>query len=164
MKYSEYQATNAYDSKHSGSAVKVVVYKASDPSRPLISNTTGINWSDDIEVLPVEEAGEEGVNEQVTGRISGAGTVNGFWSPKVNDQLPERDTFLAGGEGEEYTVMEIAGNKRIGQDLPLNVFSGVKFSKHGSAHGARGLKTYDLAFSYTNRQSGLQWATATGNI
>lgn len=162
MKYSEFKASDAYTQKHSGSGVRIALYKGSEAA-PLIESTTGINATDDFETLPVEEAGEDGVDEQVTGRHSGSGTLNGFWSPEREDKLPNRQNFIAEGNGVEYTIMELAGDNRIGEDLPLRVFVGCKISRYGSGHGARGLKTIDLAFNYTRRYSGQQWADLTGN-
>lgn len=161
MRYSEYKGKDAYRQKHSGSAVRIVIYRASEPNKPLIGNTTGINWTDQFEQLPVEEAGEEGVNEITTGRHSGSATVNGFFTPERNDKLPSRENFLDAGTGGEYTIMEVVGNKREGVGVPLNVFVGSKINSYGSAHGARGLKTFDASFTYTHRYNGEQWATLT---
>lgn len=158
MNYSEYKAKGAYIEKHSGSAVRIVIYRSSAPSQPLIGATTGINWTDTFEQLPVEEAGEEGVNEITTGRHAGSATVNGFFTPQRNDSLPSRQNFLDEETNGEYTIMEVVGFKRQGVGTPLNVFVGAKINSYGSAHGARGLKTFDLSFTYTERFNGDQWA------
>lgn len=162
MDYATYQASDAYVEKVAGAGVRIAIYKASDPTVVLIGNTTGINWKDDFEQLAVEEAGHHKVDEIVTGRHSGAATCNGFFTPERNDKLPSVDNFLEAGNGVEYTVMEVVGDQRIGQDTPLNVFEGVKISSHGSGHGARGLKTFDLSFLYTDRHSGAKWAEENG--
>lgn len=160
MKYSDYQQEDVYDSKHSGSAIRIVLYKSDDPLKPLIGELTGINKSDDFEQVAIEEAGEDGVDEIVTGRHSGSLNLNGFWTPKRNDALPQRSTFLGNdGAGDvEFTIMEVVGDNRLGEDTVLNVYVGCKCSRYGSSHGARGVKTFDLSFLYTERFSGEAWA------
>ena len=163
MKYSDFAATAAFTDKHAGAAVRIVIYKASDPTTALIGRLTGINFDDQFEVLPVEESGLDGVDEIAQGRHTGNLTINGFFTPERNDKLPNRGNFLVAGDGEEYTLMQVTGQFRLGDELPLNVFVGAKCSRHNGAQGARGLLTFDLAFSYTRRYSGSQWADLSGN-
>jgi hypothetical protein len=162
MLYADYKQLDAYVQKQSGSAVRVVITRDAAPATPLLSLTTGINWTDTFEQLPVEEAGEEGINEITTGRHSGSANVNGFWTAERNDKLPSRQNFLDEGTGGTYTIMEVVGKKRPGEETPVNVFTGCKISSYGSAHGARGLKTFDLSFIYEERLTGEQWAALTG--
>lgn len=163
MKYSDFAATNAYIDKQAGSAVRIVIYKSSDPSQALIGRLTGINGDDGFEIIPIEESGEDGVNEIAVGRHGGNLTINGFFTPERNDVLPTRQNFLAGGLGEEFTIMQVTGDNRIGDALPLNVFVGAKCSRHNVAQGARGVLTFDLAFSFTRRYPGKEWAALAGN-
>lgn len=162
-KYSDYKKTAAYTDKYAGSGVRVVIYKASDPTQAMIGRLTGINFDDQFEVLPVEESGLDGVDEIATGRHTGNLTINGFFTPERNDKLPSRGNFLVAGDGEEYTIMQVTGERRTGDGMPLNVFVGGKCSRHNGAQGARGLLTFDLAFSYTRRYPGAEWAAETGN-
>lgn len=163
MKYSEYQAQRAYSATPAGAAVRIVVYRASDPSVALIGRQTGINWDDQFETLPVEEAGNDGTDEHATGRHSGSLTTNGFFSAEKNDELPSRQNFIASGDGEEYTVMQVIADRRTGAGIPINVFEGCKCSRYNSAQGARGLITFDMAFSYARRYNGAEWAAKSGN-
>lgn len=163
MKYSDFKATDSYIDKQTGSAIRIVIYKKSDPTSALIGRLTGINWDDNFEQVPIEESGEDGVNEIPTGRHQGNVTLNGFFTPERNDLLPNRQNYIVEGDGEEYTIMQVTGENRTGDSLPINVIVGAKCTRHNSAQGARGVLTFDLAFTYTRRYSGAQWAAAAGN-
>lgn len=163
MKYSEYQATADYGDSQPGAAIRIVIYKASDPSQALIARQTGINADDNFEQLPVEESGSSGVDEHGTGRHNAAFTTNGFFSPEKNDKLPSRQDFLGDGSGEEYTVMQVKADDRIGAGIPINVWVGCKITRYNFQQGARGLLTFDMAFVCTRRYNGAQWAALSGN-
>jgi hypothetical protein len=156
--YADFEASDAYESKHGGAEIAIVIYPSDDPTIPLIGAATGINATDDFETLRVEEAGEDGANEIVTGRHTIDFTVNSFWTPGRNDRLPTRQSFI----GKEYTVMEVIAPGRSGAGTPVNVYTGAKLSRNGSSHGARGLKTTDLAFSALTRYNGAEWAALSG--
>ncbi len=160
MGYADFQKLDAYATKRSGSHVGIVLFDESDPNNPLIGAATGINATDDFETLPVEEAGEDGVNEIVQGRHTINITVNAFWSPQRNDKLPTRQNFI----GREFTIMEVIAAQRASAGTPLNVYTGGKLSRNGTSHGARGLKTIDLAFQALRRFTGLEWATDNGGL
>ena len=166
MRYSEYQASDAYVSRQSGSGVRIAIYKIGENGASMLwlGKLTGINANEPTEQLPVEEAGNEGVDEIVTGRI-GPVTANceGIWSAEVNDKLPWRGNFLGAGTGEEYLIMEQCGDGRTGVDLPLTVFEGAKISGRSSAHGARNLKTFSLQFIAKSWIPGLEWADQNGD-
>lgn len=162
MLYAQYQATEAYVQKTAGAGIRIAIYRATDP-KPLIASTTGINARDDFETVPIEEAGEDGVNEIVTGRHTGSGSLNGFFTPERNDILPSRQNFLESGNGIEYTILEVTGDRRVGTEtngdaVVLNAYTGVKISSYSHAVGARGVVGFDMAFTYTHRFSGEEWA------
>lgn len=154
MSYAEFEQSDAYESKHAGAEIAIIIYPSDDPTVPLIGAATGINATDDFETLRVEEAGEEGANEIVQGRHTIDFTVNAFWTPGRNDRLPTRRSFI----GKEFTVMEVIAPGRPGAGTPVNVYLGARLSRNGSSHGARGLKTVDLAFSALERLTGKEWA------
>ncbi len=153
MGYADFQVTDDYVSKQSGSSVEVVLLDEADPGESIVSAVSSINWTDDFEVIPIEEAGQDGVDEQVQGRHSGSGTMQLFFSGIRNDRLPTRGTNIGTG----YTVFERIGEDRANPGTVLNAFTGVKLSRVASSHGARGAKTMDLAFSYENRYNGVSW-------
>lgn len=153
MSYAEFMGTDAYVAKYSGSAVGIVLVDNARPTEQMIGAASGINVSDEIEILPVEEAGERGTNEITQGRIASSGTINFFWTPEREDKLPTRKSFI----GKEYTLFEVVGEGRPGAGTILRVFEGVKIGRVSSSHGARGHKTGDISFQYIQRYSGAEW-------
>ncbi len=158
MAYADFVADQEYASKQSGSALHVLILDEDDPTQTVIGATTGINATDDFEVIPVEEAGEDGVDETVQGRHSGNLTVPAFWTAEWNDKLPTRQSFI----GKSYTIIEQFGEDRPNASTVVNAYTGCRISRVGASNGARGAKTLDLAFSYERRYNGQQWATLTG--
>lgn len=158
MAYADFVASQNYTSKQSGSAVLVVLVDEDDPTQTIVGATTGINATDDFETIPIEEAGEDGVDEIVQGRHSGNLTLPAFWTGQWNDKLPTRQNFI----GKSYTILEKFGEDRPNTGTVINAFTGCKISRLGASNGARGAKTFDLAFAYERRYNGQQWATLTG--
>jgi hypothetical protein len=157
--YADLVASEEYQSKHTGSALQVVIIDAASPGELVIGATTGSNCSEDFEVVPVEESGNDGVDEIAQGRHSGTLSVPGFWTPQWNDSLPSRQSFI----GREFIVMEKIGINRPNAGTVVNVWEGAKISRYGQSNGARGAKTLDLAFSFTTRYNGAEWALKTGS-
>lgn len=156
--YSDLVANDAYTSKHSGSGLEVVIAEEEDPSQLIIGATTGVNFNEDLETIPVEEVGNDGVDEHVQGRHSGTLSIPAFWTPEWNDKLPTRQSFI----GKRYTVIERIAAGRPGAGKVTNVATGCTLSRIGQSFGARGAKTLDLAFSFVRRYNGQEWADLTG--
>lgn len=164
MKYSELAATATYRSGLAGAGVRVMIYRVSDRQTVLVGSTAGISPSDDFEVVSLEEAGSNGVDELVSGRHTGQCNVQGYFRLETNDLLPTRDTNLGEGDGEEYVVMQIMGDKRVGVRIPINVYEGCKITRYTpGSHGARGVLNFDLSFLYKRRYNGRQWMNKTGD-
>lgn len=158
MAYADFQAQDAYVSKHSGSGLEAVLLDETDPSQIIVGAVTSFNYTDDFEVIPVEEAGNDGVDEIVQGRHSGTGTIQHFWTPEWNDNLLSRDEFI----GRKFTVLIRVASEREGAGAVQDAFTGVAISRVGASHGARGARTMDLAFSYETRYNGARWAAKSG--
>lgn len=158
MAYADFLKEDIYVSKLSGSHVSILLFDSTNPTAPVIGAASGINWSGELEVIVVEEAGEDGANEIVQGRHSLAGTVSAFFTPQRNDVLPTRQTFI----GKEYTILEQIAEGRQGAGTPINVIVGARLSRVASSHGARGLKTSEMAFTAKRRYNGKQWAAKSG--
>ncbi len=158
MAYADFVASDEYPSKPSGAEVAVLLYDESNVSDPIISGTTGISSNDDFESIPIEEAGNEGVDEIAQGRHTNSVTIQGFWSAERNDQLPTRQSFI----GKKYVVMEVIADDRANAGTVLNVYTGCVCNRYAQNHGARGAKTLDLGFLSERRYSGQEWATLTG--
>lgn len=168
MKYAEYQDTPAYLAAHPGAGLRFALYRA-DQTEPLIGRTTGMSDNEPIELIPIEEAGNDGVDEIATGRHGpGTGSISLFWTPERNDKLPTRGSFLAEGHGIEYTLLVMTGKNRVGTDnatgegVVLDAYTGLKISSMSSQTGARGLRTQTLQVMYENRMNGAEWAAYAG--
>lgn len=155
---SEFAVDDSYRSKKSGSHIEVVIVDEDDPAQAIIGATTGINWNDDFELVAVEEAGNDGVDEIVQGRHAGSGSINAFWTPQWNDRLPSRQAFI----GRGFIIYEQIGTKRPFTGTVVNAFVGAKISQVGSNHAARGAKMTSLAFMYETRYTGSEYATLYG--
>lgn len=158
--YTTFANSDAYASKHSGSGLEVVIINANDPADVIIGATTGINFSDDFELVPIEEAGNDGVDEIVQGRNTINLTVQAFWTPDWGDSLPTRQNFI----GREFVIIERIATGRPGAGNVTNAVVGAKISRVGQANGARGAKTVDLAFSAERRYNGNEWAVLSGTL
>lgn len=158
MAYADFVASEEYKSKHSGSGLLVQILDEDDPTKVIIGATTGINGTDDFETVPIEEAGNDGVDEIVQGRHTISITLPAFWTPAWNDTLPTRQSFI----GKSYTVLELIAEDRPNAGTVVNAYTGCKVSRYGQSNGARGVKTVDLAFACERRYSGQEWATLTG--
>lgn len=158
MTYAEFQALAAYQSKHTGAAIQVVILDEEDPTVVVIGATTGINSGDDFEAVPVEEAGNEGVDEIAQGRHTVSGSIPAFWTPAWNDALPTRASFI----GRTYTLIEKIAEGRDGAGVVVNAYTGCRITRVSGQMSARGGKMIDLAFTGEQRYSGAEWAVLTG--
>lgn len=158
MTYSELVNSEEYPRKHAGAGLEVLIIDEDDPTNIIIGATTGLNMSTDLEVIDIEEAGNEIVDELVQGRATVAGTVQHFWTPEWGDRLPDTQDFL----GKSYLVIV-----RIAPNFPnagqvVDACTGGRLTRIGKAHGARGARTSDLAFKFMRHFKGSSWAARTG--
>lgn len=158
MGYADFQADDAYTSKVSGAMIEVMIIDEADPTRTIIGATTGINWNEDYEAIPVEEAGNEGTDEIIQGRHAISFSVPAFWTPEWSDSLPTRQSFI----GKQYTVVEQIGPNWPNAGTVVNAVVGCRLNRIGSSHGARGPKTVDLSFQGKTRYNGAEWAVLSG--
>lgn len=158
MAYADFVATDEFTSKHSGSGVEIVIIDENNPAEIIIGATSGINFSDDFETLPIEEAGNDGVDEIVQGRHSGTCSLPAFFTPRANDALPTRQSFI----GKAFVILERVAVGRPGAGTVLMAYTGAKLSRLGGQQGARGVKTIDMAFTYERRFNGAEWAELVG--
>lgn len=168
MKYAEYMQSDAYPQRQPGAGIRIIVLEPAVSAEPILVGFTGSNGGDDVEQLAVEESGEAGTNEIVTGRISSNISLSGNFSAERNDTLQSRLTFLGSGNGRSYTVLRVTGEGRIGTDdvtgefVVLEAFEGVKFSSYRSSVGARGFVTFDLQGTCIRRYTGKEWNDKAG--
>lgn len=154
MSYADFQALADYRTKHTGARIQVIIYNAANPSEVIIGAVTGLNVSEDFEVVPIEEAGNDGVDEHAQGRHTASCTIPAFYTPEWQDKLPTRQSF----KGKSYTIMKRVAPGWPGEGTVLAVLVGCVLSRIGDQMGARGALTLDLAFNLTRRYSGAEWA------
>ena len=154
MGYATFVASADYTSKMAGAALAIKLYDESNIGAPIIGGATGLNESDDFESIPIEEAGNDGVDEIVQGRHTCAGTIQAFWSPQRNDALPTRQTFI----GKKFTIVVEIAPGRPGAGSIVDVFTGAVLNRRASAFGARGARTIDIAYMAERHYNGTEWA------
>lgn len=159
MPYADLVASDEYQSKYAGAALDIVIALATDPGNPIIGGTSGINVAEDFEMVPIEEAGNDGVDEYAIGRHTLSGTIPLFWSPEYNDNLLTRQNFVLKGE---FIIFRRIAPGRPQEGENVDVFVGVVFNQQGSQQAARGALTMNLAFMAERRYSGEEWAALTG--
>jgi hypothetical protein len=158
MGYQDFIDADAYPGRVSGAHVAILIYEEGVTSSPIIGGSSGINEGDDFEGIPIEEAGNDGVDEIVQGRHTGQATVQAFWSASRNDALPTRQTFI----GRRWILLEVIAKDRPGAGQVVNAYLGCVMTSLRGAHGARGPKTIDMTFMYERRYNGKEWATLNG--
>lgn len=158
MPYQDLIDDPAYPSRVSGAHIGVLIYEEGVTSAPIIGGSSGINHGDDFEGIPIEEAGNEGVDEIVQGRHSSQFTVQAFWSAERNDALPTRQSFI----GRRWVVLEVVAADRPGAGEVVNAYLGCVMTGLRGAHGARGPKTIDMTFMCERRYNGKEWASLNG--
>ncbi len=160
MAYADFTGDDRYTSKVSGAALEVIFINETDPADVIIGAVASFNLSNDFEVIPIEEAGEDGVDEIAQGRHTGNGSVTAFFTPEWNDKLPTRQSMI----GKGYTVIRRWGEDHGGDFVStvLDACTGVRISRIGSQHGARGAITFDIAFAFERHYNGTEYAALTG--
>lgn len=159
MSYADLIADPAYTAKYTGSAIRVEIIEEQEQGQTsLVGFTAGINPTDDFEAVPIEEAGNDGVDEIAQGRHTLQASIPGFWSPERNDRLPTRQDFI----GRKYLIREVIADERPQAGTIVNVYTGCVISRVSAPFGARGARTIDIAFLAERRYNGKQWAELTG--
>ena len=159
MSYSDWQtdAGGAYLGGLAGAACIIQLVDEADPSVSF-TGFSGMSINEAFEAIPLEEAGNDGVDEILQGRNTVAVTFNGFFRPKENDeQLITRQNFV----GKRF----VAFRKYIRGTFAgtvIDVVTGVTIDSQGTQQGARGAITFTTSAQATRRYSGAEWATLTG--
>jgi hypothetical protein len=158
MAYTDFRASDAYPSKQPGAGQAVTLYDSQDPTRVIVGAVTSFSSRDDLETIPIEEAGNDGVDEIAQGRHSGSGSIACFFSAETNDNLPTRQSFI----GRKFTVLVVVAPGRPGEGTVLNAYTGLALQGVSTSVGARGAVTMDSSFVYERRYNGTEWAALTG--
>ena len=101
MSYSDFQALPEFREKQSGAGVEILIFDAADPGAPIIGAASSMNLTQEFAVTPVEEAGNDGVDEFVQDRHTGRADISAFFTPAWAESIPTRQSFI----GKSYTVI-----------------------------------------------------------
>lgn len=155
MPYSDFQATKEYVGAGAGAQFLIVMTNNDNPSE-VFTGFSGVSGNDDFEQVPIEEAGNDGVDEFATGRHSGAVNLNGFWRAEYNDNFfPTRQSFI----GKTWTLMRKIAPDRPSAGTVVDVWTNVNISSYSSQQGARGAVTFAMSAPFSRRYNGEEWAT-----
>ena len=160
MGYADYQTTPQYANKQSGALHGMLIQNEADPTDKLQGATTGFNWNEDYEGIPVEEMGNDGVDEHVDGRMTVAGSFTMNASSKRVDALVSRSRHI----GLRYTIIEYIA-KSGNPDVVGTVVSAAtkcKLTALSSQNASRGIRTISVNFAGSTRYTGAEWADLTG--
>jgi len=158
MAYADFQDTAGYKSNHAGAGIRIVLQREDNPFETYIG-FSGMTARETYEQLPVEEAGEEGVNEIVDGRHTINVSLNGFYSPEKSDTvLPSRKSFI----GKRWVIFKKIGTDRPNEGQILEVVTGFRMADLDMPHGPRGNIVFTMSGPAERRWRGEEWALATG--
>lgn len=158
MAYADFQAGAAYDKHQSGAAFKVLLYDTANPGDPEIAGIGSFSYNDDLPASPVAVLGETGIDEHVPDQHAGSGQMAAFWTPRLGDSLPVRDTFI----GKTYAAVIMIGDGRPGAGTITDAFEGLRFTGVRQNLATRGARTADMSFVYTKHLPGKAYADETG--
>ncbi len=160
MGYAAFQADPKYASKEAGAFTAIAIENETDTADVIRGATTGLNTSQAFEVLEVEEAGNDGVDENVQGRMTVSGSFSLILSPRYGDWIPTRQDFI----GRIYTLREYIAKPDDDTFVgtTTRAVTGCVIESVQTTTGARGLKTANMSFKAERLYTGAEWAAKTG--
>ena len=159
MSYSNFQtdASGVYLGVGTGAAYVIQLVAEDDPSVSF-TGFSGMSINEAFEAIPVEEAGNDGVDEIAQGRHTVAVSFNGFFRPETNDgQMVTRQSFI----GRRFVAFRKVARGTFA-DTVIDVVTGVTVDSQGTQQGARGAITFTTSAQATRRYNGAEWAARTG--
>lgn len=157
MAYSNFAADATYSTAAAGSAYLIQMVNQEDPSESY-TGFSGLSINESFEAIPIEEAGNDGIDEIAQGRHTVAVSFNGFFRPEYNDGLLiTRQTFV----GKRWTAFR-KNNRGTYAGTVVDVITNVTIDSQATQQGARGAITFTMSAQASRRYNGTQWATITG--
>jgi len=156
--YADLIADATYSTKKPGAALVVLLINSEDPADVIIGALSGTNYDDQFSTNPVEELGDDGVNEFTQGRHRGTGSLSSFWTAEWNDKVPTRQSFI----GKTYALLIQIAPGRAQAGTVVDAFTGVLINRVGSSLSPRGNRMFELGIDYANRYSGKEWSELAG--
>jgi hypothetical protein len=158
MAYADFQALPEFREKQSGAGVEILIFDAANPGAPIIGAASSLNATEEFATTPVEEAGNDGVDEFVQDRHTGRADISAFYTPAWAESVPTRQSFI----GKSYTVIERVAVGRAGAGTVLRAFTKCRITGVSNAHGARGPMTTNLSLVFSRAYNGAEWAVLAG--
>jgi hypothetical protein len=158
MAYSDFKTLPEFREKQSGAGVEILIFDALNPGAPIIGAASSLNITEEFAVTPVEEAGNDGVDEFVQDRHTGRADVSAFFTPAWSESVPTRQSFI----GKSYTVIERVAIGRAGAGSVLRVLDKCRITGVSQGHGARGAMTTNLSLVFSRSYNGAEWAALAG--
>lgn len=157
MAYSTFQADESYRGAGSGSEYLIQIINEDNPSESF-TGFSGLSHTDSFEIVPIEEAGNDGVDEFADGRHNLSLQMNGFWRAAYNDSFfLTRQNFI----GKRWTVFR-KKNRGAYAGTVVDVFTGTKLESYSSQQGARGAITFSMSGQASRRYNGAEWVAEAG--
>lgn len=157
MAYADFQGDQVYRGAAAGAEYLLQIADEDDPSVSF-TGFSGLSHTDSFEVIPVEEAGNDGVDEFADGRHNLSLQMNGFWKAVYNDNFfRTRQNFI----GKSWTVMR-KRNRGAFAGTVVDVFVNFKIESYSSQQGARGAITFTMSGQASRRYSGAEWLLEAG--
>jgi hypothetical protein len=163
MGYTAFKADAAYTSKTAAAFIALALINENDSTDRLAGAFTGGNVGDPFEVIPIEEGGNDGIDEYVQGRNGPVNvSVTMQLAPKYVDWLQSRNNYL----GKRFTLLAYMEDRNK-PDMEwtgtvLWAVTGVVVSSIDINHGARGAVNCTVTGQGETKYTGDQWATKTG--
>lgn len=159
MAFSDFQALPEFREKQSGAGVEILLFDADNPGGPIMGAASSVNITEEFGVTPVEEAGNDGVDEFVQDRHTGRADISAFFTPLWAQSVPTRQSFI----GKSYTVIERIAPGRAGAGTVVRALTKCRITGVSEGHGARGAMTTNLSLVFSRKYNGGEWAALGGS-
>jgi len=157
MGYAAFKTTDAYVSKHSGAGIRI--YLVDIGTKKEWRAHTNVNFEDAIEQVPIREAGEKNPTQLVQGAIEPNVSVDGIFSPEINDgELPNRENFI----GKQFHVLQVISDDRPGAATVLNALIGFGPNRVSISQANAGTVSFAMSGPGLYRMTGEQYALEYG--
>lgn len=141
-----------FNKTFSGSALHVIVAKASEKGLNIIARGQNFNYSHNFEVTPIEEYNTRFVQETVNGKQGiGTGSLATMLILKVNDALPTYKDLM---KEEELIIYQVTGEDELIPNEVINAFLGAKITGRSGGHSSTGIAMLNVPFIYRKHLTG----------
>lgn len=159
MEYSTFAGTPAYSSRLSGAMIDLLFVAEDNPAEKFMIGFSGLSTNEGFEMIPIQELGNNIVEEIVAGQYTVGASVNGFWSPRYGDDfLPTTTNYI----GRHYTMLVLGAEKSAMPGVVLEAYRGVRLSGVQTSVGVSGVRTFSATALGKDKVSGADFAAMMG--